>query len=176
MKNCLLPTVIFTSLFILSCGYSFVGLSPINLPQEQSDLYISFVHNPTQEAWLEPYIRSKFRDEFTRRGGARWVSEDQAQTYIHIDIKQLRTSDGVTSQRDKTVKTDVSITVEVKMLSAETGELLWSSGNVTGRSSFFLAVEDSAFPGTTGPAQRRASEDAVDQALTRVADRLGDGF
>lgn len=177
MKNNLLLFCILPVLgLMLSCVYNFVGGSPINLPQEKSDLYISLVQDPTQEAWLEPYLRSTFQDEFSRRGGVNWVSEDQAQALVHIFIHQFRTADSLTRERDRTVKADVTIILEVKMLSAETGEEIWSSGNVSGRSSYFLRAEDASMSGVQGPEQRGASEEAVDQAVTRIADGLGHGF
>ena len=160
----------------VSCGYNFVGFSPISMPQNKDRLSIGQVMNPTQEAWLEPYLRSSFQDEFTRRGGVSWVPRDQAQAIVDIDIKQFRTGDGLTRERGRTVKANVAIIMEVRIVDAETGQVIWSSGTITGRSSYFLAAEDASLPGTMGPELRRASEDAVDEAVTRAADRLGDGF
>lgn len=159
-----------------ACGYNFAGSSPISMPGGNQLLHISLVNNPTQEAWLEPYLRSNFRDEFTRRGNVDWVPLDQAQALVQIDIHQFRTADSVSRERDKTVKASVVMTMEARIISAETGELIWSSGSVSGTSSYFLAAEDFSMPGTTGPEQRSASQDAVDQAITRIADRLGDVF
>ncbi len=177
MKNiCFHFLLLAAGILQFSCGYNFVGVSPIKLPGDMNHLHISLVQNPTQEVWLEPYLRSTFRDEFTRRGGVIWVSEDQAQALVRIDVGQFRTADGLTRERDRTVKANVTIEMEVQMLSAKTGELIWSSGSISGRSSYFLAAEDISMPGTQGPEQRRASREAVDQAVTRVADRLGDGF
>jgi len=176
MKNNCLFLLLLSCTLQFSCGYNFVGASPISLPEGKRQLSISLVHNPTQEVWLEPYLRSAFRDEFTRRGGAHWVSQEQAQALVHIEIQEFRTSDTLTRQKDETVKSDVSITLEVKIFSTDTGEQIWSSGIVRGRDSFFMAAEDVSLPGAPRPEQRRASEEAVDQAITRVADRLGDVF
>ncbi len=175
-NNCLLFILFFACAPLFSCGYTFVGASPISLPEDRHYMNISLVHNPTQEAWLESYLRSTFRNEFTRRGGVIWVSPEQAQALVHIEVSQYRSADGLTRERDETVKADVSITMEVKILSADTGEQIWTSGTISGRSSYFLAAEAVELPGSYGPEQRRASEEAVDQAVTRVADRLGDGF
>jgi outer membrane lipopolysaccharide assembly protein LptE/RlpB len=175
-NNCLLCILLLVCAQLMSCGYTFVGASPISLPQDRHYMNISLVQNPTQEAWLESYLRSKLRDEFTRRGGAVWVSPEQAQALVHIEVSQFRTADGLTRQKDQTVKADVNITMEVKILSADTGEQIWSSGSINGRSSYFLAAQSAVLPGSSSPEQRGASEDAVDQAVTRVADRLGDGF
>lgn len=177
MKNNLLLFTLVPFLgLMLSCGYNFVGGTVINMPQDKRDLYISLVQDPTQEAWLEPYLRATFQDEFSRRGGVYWVSEDQAQALVHIFIHQFRTADSLTRERDRTVKADISIILEVKILSADAGEEIWSSGSVSGRSSYFLTAEDAVISGVQGPEQRRASEEAVDQAVTRVADGLGHGF
>ncbi|WP_052507523.1 DUF4136 domain-containing protein [Desulfonatronovibrio magnus] len=159
-----------------SCGYNFVGTAPINLPHDKKNLFINFVLNPTQEAWLEPYLRSQFRDEFTRRGQVNWVSEESAEALVTIQINEFRTSDSLTARQDRTVRTTVVINMEAKFLDARTSELIWSSGQATGSSSFFLAAEDASMPGSSGPLQQRASREAVDQAVTRIADRLGERF
>ncbi|WP_028575586.1 LPS assembly lipoprotein LptE [Desulfonatronovibrio hydrogenovorans] len=174
--NPLSPLLLGFCLLLCSCGYTFVGASPISMPQGKRMLNITHVQNPTQEAWLEPYLRSYFQDEFTRRGNASWVPEDQAQGLVRMEISQFRTADGLTRERDRTVKANVTIVLEAMIFSATNGELIWSSGSITGRSSYFLAAEDTSLPGSMGPEQRRASEEAVEQAVTRLADRLGDGF
>lgn len=168
--------LIFICAFLFSCGYNFVGSSPVQMPEDKNDMFLGLVRNPTQEAWLEPYLRANFRDELTRRGGVNWVSENMAQAIFNIDIQQLRTSDGVTRERDKTVKNEVVITMKAEIVSADTGEVIWDSGSVAGRSSYYLGQEDASIAGSQSTGSRRAYQEAVDEAITRLADRLGDGF
>lgn len=167
--------LIITCAFMFSCGYNFAGSSPVQMPEDKNDLYLGSIRNPTQDAWLEPYLRANFRDELTRRGGVNWVSEKKAQAIFNIDIQQLRTSDGVTRERDKTVKNEVVVIMKAEIVSVDTGEVIWSSGSVSGRSSYFPGGGVS-MAGMQGPGLRSASEEAVDEAITRLADRLGDGF
>ncbi|MFO7728841.1 MAG: LPS assembly lipoprotein LptE [Desulfonatronovibrio sp.] len=167
--------LIITCAFLFSCGYNFAGFSPVQMPENKNDMFLGSVLNPTQDAWLEPYLRANFRDELTRRGGVNWVSQKQAQAIVNIDIQQLRTSEGVTGKRDKTVKNEVVITMKAEIVAVDTGEAIWSSGSVVGRSSYFLDGGLS-MAGIQGPGLRSASEEAVDEAITRLVDRLGDGF
>lgn len=162
--------------FLFSCGYNFAGSAPVQMPEDKNDMHLGSVRNPTQEAWLEPYLRANFRDELARRGGVNWVSENQAQAVFNIEIQQLRTSDGVTSERDRTVKNEVVITMKAEIVSEDTGEVLWSSGSVAGKSSYYLGQDGADMAGSQAPGSRAAYQEAVDEAIVRLADRLGDGF
>ncbi|MCA1744055.1 MAG: LPS assembly lipoprotein LptE [Desulfovibrionales bacterium] len=176
MKKYIIPFLFIACTFLASCGYNFAGSSPINMPEDKRHLFISQLINPTQEAWLEPYLRSNLRDEFTRRGQVNWVSLDQAEALMQIEVIQFRTSDSQTGAKDRTVRSTVTLIMDVKIVSASTGEVIWSSGSVTGSSSFFLQNEDRSMPGAYGPGHRKAAQEATDQAITRTADRLGDAF
>lgn len=176
MKKYLTPLLFIACLFLASCGYNFAGSSPINMPEDKRHLFISQLINPTQEAWLEPYLRSNVRDEFTRRGQVNWVDQNQAEALMQIEVIQFRTSDSQTGARDRTVRSTVTLNMKVDIVSARTGEVIWSSGSVSGSSSYFLQTEDRSMPGAYGPEHRRAAQEAADQAITRTADRLGDGF
>ncbi|MFN2342969.1 MAG: LPS assembly lipoprotein LptE [Desulfonatronovibrio sp.] len=176
MKKYIIPFLFIACTFLASCGYNFAGSSPINMPEDKRHLFISQLINPTQEAWLEPYLRSNLRDEFTRRGQVNWVSLDQAEALMQIEVIQFRTSDSQTGAKDRTVRSTVTLNMDVKIVSASTGEVIWSSGSVTGSSSFFLQNEDRSMPGAYGPGHRKAAQEAADQAITRTADRLGDAF
>ncbi len=172
-----LAGVLFLFLALSSgCGYNFAGMTPVDMPEGVSRLYLQRVHNPTQEAWLEPYVRSNFRDEFSRRADVSWVDREQAQAYVEIDIKNYRISDDLTGAGDRTVRSDVRLDLEVNMYHSRDDELLWSSGSVRGSSSYYPDPGSSPVPGESTPGERQAAQEAVEQALRLATDRLGTEF
>ncbi len=161
---------------VVSCGYNFTGMAPVQLPGAARQLHLSEVQDPTQEAWLESYLRSNLRDELSRRTDVVWVDENEAQALVRIQVARLRTSDGLTGVDDRQVRADLSIDLEIFMHDAQTGELIWSSGSTRGSSSYYLAQEEVLMPEATVPAHRQAIEEAVDDALRGAVNRLRDDF
>ncbi len=168
--------VILTVSGAAGCGYNFAGMVPVRLPENVELLNISEVRNPTQEVWLEAYLRSNFRDEISRRAEVAWVDENEAEALVHIQVERLRTSDGLIGIDDRLVRVDVRLDLEIIMFNARTKERIWSSGIVRGTSSYHVAREEIFVPGEPGPAHRQAVEEAVDDALRRATDRLGHVF
>ncbi|MFW5730601.1 MAG: LPS assembly lipoprotein LptE [Desulfonatronovibrionaceae bacterium] len=171
---CFCLLIILTGL--AACGYRFEGASAIDLPRGMTRLNITQVINPTQEVWLEPYLRSSLKDEFHRRGGVDWVAADKAQGHVQVEIFQFRTSDSVIGVDETSVKSTLTIVMSVKILSAETSQELWNSGRLTGRDSYFLEAAPSLTPGSVSAGRSPAGQEAVDQAVSRAADRLSSGF
>jgi len=147
------------------CGYNFAGTAPVTLPQDVRMLYIRDVHNPTQEHWLDSYLRSNFQDEFTRRAEVSFVSEDQAESWIRLEVNRYSTSEELTGAGDAQVRSDIDIDLEATMFDSDTGDQIWSSGSVRGSSSFYEE-----------PEERAAAREAVDEALRRIADGLRQDF
>ncbi len=176
MRILFLLLVILTIPGVTGCGYNFAGMVPVRLPANVELLNISEVQNPTQEVWLEAYLRSNFRDEISRRAEVTWVDENEAEALVHIQVERLRTSDGLIGVDDRLVRVDVRIDMEIFMLDALTQERIWSSGIARGTSSYHVAREEIVVPGEPGPAHRQAVEEAVDDALRRATDRLGHVF
>ncbi len=158
------------------CGYNFAGMTPVDMPEGVSRLHLDRVNNPTQEAWLEPFVRSNFRDEFSRRADISWVDREQSQAYIEIDIKNYRVSDDLTGAGDRAVRSDVRLDLEVKIYHSQDDQLLWSSGSVRGSSSYYLAQDQAPVPGESTPGERQAAQEAVEEALRLATDRLGTEF
>ncbi|WP_291321704.1 LPS assembly lipoprotein LptE [Desulfonatronospira sp.] len=160
----------------VGCGYNFTGMAPVDMPGDVSRLYLSRVDNPTLEVWLEPYVRTNFRDEFSRRADISWVDREEAQAYVVIDILNYRVSDGLTGAGDRTIRSQVRLDLDVRMYDSRTSDLLWSSGGVHGSGSYFPAHDQASVPGESTPGERQAAREAVEEALRLAADRLGTGF
>ena len=160
--SCLLIFLTSQLLLLLSgCGYHFSSVSPVSLPHGYRSLYIARVVNPSQEAWLEPKIRSYLRDELVRRGQVRWVSRDKAEALVRIKIKEFSTS-SVKGENDQSIKYIVHVVLEVLMFSARDKSLIWTSGQINGSKSYYNEDE-----------KREAAEQAVERALEQVVDHLG---
>lgn len=157
--------LLFAALLISGCGYHFSASSPIVLPRGQTLLYFGRVDNPTQQVWLTPYVKSMLRDEFTRRGQVTWVRKNAAETLVRVKIKEFNSSDSVKGEDDVSVKYSARVVMQVEMYDRKKGGLLWSSGWTSGSESFYSQGN-----------KNTASRKAVDDALRKIADKLGDNF
>jgi len=174
----LLWAVLCLALSLPACGYELTARAPIQLPQDSTRLYLDKVTNPTTETWIEPMLRSSLRDELTRRGNVTWVSRDEAEATVNIDVRSYSTSDSLKGRDDVTLKSAASIQMVVTFFSTKTNALIWTSGPISASESFRGASEIQSSSGTlqSTSAKREATQEAVDLAVRKVADQLGQKF
>ncbi|SFL34628.1 Lipopolysaccharide-assembly [Desulfomicrobium norvegicum] len=170
--------VLCIALLLPACGYQLTARAPIQLPQDSTRLYLDKVTNPTTETWIEPMLRSSLRDELTRRGNVTWVSRDEAEATVNIDVRSYSTSDALKGRDDVTLKSAASIQMVVTFFSTKTNALIWTSGPILASESFRGASEIQSSSGTlqSTSAKREATQEAVDLAVRKVADQLGQKF
>lgn len=170
--------VLCIALLLPACGYQLTARAPIQLPQDSTRLYLDKVTNPTTETWIEPMLRSSLRDELTRRGNVTWVSRDEAEATVNIDVRSYSTSDSLKGRDDVTLKSAASIQMVVTFFSTKTNALIWTSGPISASESFRGASEIQSSSGTlqSTSAKREATQEAVDLAVRKVADQLGQKF
>ncbi|SDB07762.1 Lipopolysaccharide-assembly [Desulfonatronum thiosulfatophilum] len=149
-------------LFVAGCGYHFSASAPINLPQNVTNIYIQDVDNPTLEAWIDPYLRARFRDEFTRRARINWVDGEAAQAAVTLRIIAYYTDTELSGARDQTLRERATVTMETEFRSMVDGSLIWSSGRITEHETFEAGTSDIA-----------AGQRALENAIRRTADGLG---
>jgi len=164
----LLTTLLATllALVLTGCGYHFSGQASgddIVLDSAHRKLCIRSVENPTLKPWLESLVRSRVRDEFTKRQIIEWASVKDATADMYIDVTSFTSNSSLKDSDDVTVKSSANINLTAKIVSRETGETLWSSGNVSASQTFTTARD---------AAERRV----VDLALRRLADRLFEAY
>ncbi len=166
------------ALFLPACGYQLTANAPIDLPQDSTRLFLRKVTDPTTETWMEPMLRSALRDELTRRGNVKWVSLDEAQATVNIDVRSYSTSDAVKGRDDVTIKSSATIQLEVTFHNADTGVLIWTSGPVVASESYRGEGGLRTATGEYQPssAKRAATQAAVELAMRLVADRLNQNF
>lgn len=170
--------VLCIALLLPACGYQLTARAPIQLPQDSTRLYLDKVTNPTTETWIEPMLRSSLRDELTRRGNVTWVSRDEAEATVNIDVRSYSTSDSLKGRDDVTLKSAASIQMVVTFFSTKTNALIWTSGPILASESFRGASEIQSSSGTlqSTSTKREATQEAVDLAVRKVADQLGQKF
>jgi len=153
------------SLVFSSCGYRLSSSVPIDMPHGMTNLYIEQVDNPSTEPWLESRLISEVRDEFSRRGQVSWVDRDQAQGLMHLIITRYRDYTKVETAEEETLKSEIALSLEARILSAQNMEVLWISSPVHVRESF------------TGSSEKnRAEERVVRDAADILANQLTAGF
>ncbi len=166
------------ALLLPACGYQLTARAPIQLPQDSTRLYLDKVTNPTTETWIEPMLRSSLRDELTRRGNVTWVSRDEAEATVNIDVRSYSTSDALKGRDDVTLKSAASIQMVVSFFSTTTNALIWTSGPITASESYRGPSEIKSSTGTlqSTSGKREATQEAIDLATRMVADQLGQKF
>ncbi|MDZ7761036.1 MAG: LPS assembly lipoprotein LptE [Desulfovermiculus sp.] len=157
--------ILFIFLALASCGYRLTSSVPIDMPQGITTLYIDRVENPSTEPWLESRLISEVRDEFSRRGQISWVNKEQADGLMHLIITQYRDYTKVERANEETLKSEVALSLEAKILSAQNMEVLWVSAPVHVRESFTGISEKS-----------RAEERVVRDAADILANQLSSEF
>ncbi|HDQ41359.1 MAG TPA: hypothetical protein ENN39_10070 [Desulfonatronum sp.] len=152
----------FALLSVIGCGYHFTASAPIQIPRGITHLYIRDVNNPTVESWIDPYLRSRFEDEFTRRAKIAWVSPEDAEAYVDLTIISYSVDTDLAGARDITLTEQATVILEVELRSQLDGSRIWSSGHVRASETF-----------ESGTSEIVAGERAVEDAIRRIADSLG---
>jgi hypothetical protein len=93
------------------------------------------------------------------------VGRDEAETLVRVEVKDFTSSDSLKGEDDESVKYNARLTLRVLMSNSRDGEPLWNSGWQTGTETFYTEGEKNS-----------ASRKAVDEALRRAADGLGQDF
>ena len=153
------------ALLLPSCGYQLSSSVPMEMPQGINRLFIDHVENPSTEPWLESRLISEVRDEFSRRGHVLWVDRDQAEGLLHLIITRYRDYSRVESAEEETLKSEIALSLEARILSAKDREVLWVSSPVHERESF-VGIQEKR------EAERRVVQDVADA----LANQLSSGF
>lgn len=131
-------------LFLTGCGYGFPSGESTSLPPEYRTLAINKVNHPTTFPWMEARLRSLLRDELNRRSWATWTDKDKAQAWINVEVTKYVRKASVTGDRDETLRSTASITLQATVVARGTGDLLWSSGSISTDWPFYIGDEEEA--------------------------------
>ena len=85
------------------CGYRFTG-EPFALDEDYRQMAIEAVDNPTLITDLSYRLRSRFRDELTKRDLATWVDRPSAKALVRLVIQSYSVSSRIASDTDQTLK------------------------------------------------------------------------
>jgi outer membrane lipopolysaccharide assembly protein LptE/RlpB len=160
----LVPALLGLALLLSACGYNLGSEGPVSLKPANRALYIERVDNPTAYTWLEPRLRSLFRDEVTRRGWATWVERKQATGLVVITVRNYLRNTGVYGRDDKTLRYSAGLTLSARVISPLDGSVLWDSGMVSWSENF-------------SPGEEQAVDALVtDLAVRQLVDRMTQGY
>jgi outer membrane lipopolysaccharide assembly protein LptE/RlpB len=167
------PALLSVSIFslatlFLACGYHVRSSAPIVLPENICSLYVEKVTNPSTESWLEPYLRSSLRDEFTRRGQIQWVDKHQAKGILEILISTWRSSTLLEDADDQTVKSEALMRFKARIYRHKDHTLLWESN--------LIEVRESYSSGMYERGGQKAEHRVIDLGMERLADQLSQNF
>lgn len=112
MKKYLSYLIISLGLILtLGCGYQFIDSQPLTFPKQATKLAIKKVVNPSQETWLESYIRNFLSEEISKRSTAKLTSGQEANLFLSIYLEQVSTSEQTKGEKDTTLRYAASLTL-----------------------------------------------------------------
>lgn len=153
--------------FLVGCsGYSFEGKDYtdfVALPEDARALFISSVEIPVIEPGLESVLRSRIRDEFTRRGAVSWVDAAQATAFAHVHVKRFTADSSLTDAKEMTLKSTAMIELEMWIIRRSDGKEIWRSQAAHSESFYNQARET-------------ARKRAIDLAVQKLADTFNTHF
>lgn len=144
------------------CGYHFSTASPIALLGGVVDIAIRDVNNPTLEDWLDPFLRTRFRDELTQRTRVNWVDQERAQAHVNLTVISYFEDTELSRAKDRTLRERVEVVLKTEIFSHPDGRLLWSSRPVKASETF-----------EAGTNRIAAGKKAIEEAVRRTVDGLG---
>jgi outer membrane lipopolysaccharide assembly protein LptE/RlpB len=150
---------------VAGCGYHFAGQTPVVFPGGIASLSIGEVVNPSVETWIGPRLRNTLWNELTRRSDISLTEPGRAEAVLELRIRRYSSAALLKGHLEQTIKSQVAITFEGRLVRNVDDRLLWESGPMTVTESFVTQAEE-----------RAAAERAVDRAARRLADRLDQSF
>ncbi len=156
-----------TGFALVACGYGFNNQQISALPQGVQTIFLDSVENPTAETWLGPRIRSIFRDELHRRAWVQWSEKESADALLKIVVERFTRSSSAWDEDEESVKYSSNIKISATLIEQKTGKELWHSGRVDSSASYYATEESSV---------TKADIEALEQAIRRLADRMGEGY
>lgn len=103
--------ITFFLLLTLGCGYHFTDSQPLIFPNQATKLAIKKVINPSQETWIESYVRNFLNEEISKRSSAKVTSNQEATLFISIYLREVSTSEQTKGEKDITLRYAASLTL-----------------------------------------------------------------
>jgi type IV pilus biogenesis protein CpaD/CtpE len=149
---------------LAGCGYRHVSSAPTVLPPDVRTIAITRLTNKTAQIPIQARLVAKFRDGVEGRGRLEFTDPDTADAEVHLTIKSYGVSSSLTGASEETLKFSARTTISARMVRRLDNSLIWSSGSVSVRESFYGGGEDAA------------RDRALDLAVTRLLNRLYQAF
>jgi hypothetical protein len=147
------------------CGYRFSRTAPVALPGNISSFSIGEVANPTAEAWIGPLLRNSVWNELSRRAEIPLLEQGQGEAELQLRIRRYSITGLVKDRREQTLKSEVTVILEGRLVRSTDRTLLWDSGPLASSETFVSEA-----------GERAAGEQAVEKAARRLIDRLDQTF
>lgn len=154
--------------FLAGCGYT----QKTVLPYDIRTLYVETVKNkiPVRETYayvhgLEIDITNAVIRRVLQDGNLRIVSKEEADAVLEMDLVRLEQEGLRFTSLESVEEYRLFIVLNVKLLDAKTGSIIWEEPNFSGDAEYFV----SDVPNLN---REKASGEAVDRLARNVVDRI----
>jgi hypothetical protein len=173
MNKKLLFFVLLLFLVIPACGYHF-GPGGENIDKSIRKVFVDNFSNLTAEANVENYIRNAFIDQFSKRGRFKLVnSRESSDAFVTGSIDNISTSRLAYANDDMAKEDRVVMRLNVEFRKKESGDIVWSDGNMYGEEAYTV---DSSDPAATDSNKRNALKKLSEDTAKRAYRSIMSGF
>ncbi len=160
------------ALFVFTgCGYHVAGMAKGTMPGGVTSLAIPFFVNRTQRPDIEKVITTAFIDEFVNN--VEVVDREKAGAVLEGTIKTYTLKPVSFTESDVIQEYRLTITMDLRLVSTSTGEVLWEDGNVMDYEDFRVDTTD---VNATKEAEKKALEKMAKDTARLVKERLIENF
>ncbi len=140
--------LIFPILFLVSgllagCGYHVAGKGG-TLPEGVEKIYIPFFKNMTNRPEIEAIITTAIIDEFVNIGAVKVVSEDKSEAALEGSVTSYDLRPISYDEADVTREYRLTLNLEIQLVRASDGRVLWKDPNITDYEDFTVTTSDIA--------------------------------
>jgi len=144
------------------CGYRFSGGG--DLPGGIQKLSVGVFENNTRENGLETRIANDLIYQFTKYGNIKLTDKNASDAHLTGVIRKAAVTTITHATAIVSAERRIQVTMDVKLTSAASGELLWSEKGITAYETYAVAANKS------GTEQNKKS--ALAALSSRVAERI----
>lgn len=152
---------------LAGCGYAFAPQGD-HIDQRIKNVYVEPFGNKTAQAEIENYMRTAFIDQIIQNSRFKAVSNaEQADAVIGGNVLNLNTATLSYRRNILAAEERMTVTLEASFREKNSGKIIWSSRNVSGRVDYRLQDATNPLPARKQALQKLA-KDTAEKAFNQM--------
>jgi hypothetical protein len=128
------------ALFLVGCGYRFVGDGE-SIPPTVRTVFVDVFANKTSEVYAETFVRTAFINQFVQNSRLRLVrNRGEADAICRGTVKNLLASPLAYKAGGLSAENRLTITLEISFEERESGRTIWADRTFTGTGDYLVTT------------------------------------